>query len=125
MYLIAHNCENFDKWFLHSRCFKYRLRIPSNWKYLDTILLAKLLHPEFPSYSLASLCKHYQITQISAHRADDDVNCLRELFHRLVDEYQTKSQIVGPRFSYEVLESIWKDTHFKLKKQKYKLTKKI
>jgi DNA polymerase III subunit alpha, Gram-positive type len=126
MYLIAHNCEGFDKWFIRSRCFAYGLRIPSNWKYLDTILLAKLLHPEFHSYSLASLCKHYQIVQVSAHRADDDVNCLRQLFHRLIDEYQVKYGITGSKFSHEILESVWKTTNFKIKlKNKHKHKHKI
>ena len=112
LYLVAHNCDGFDKWFLQSRCSNYGIRIPPNWRYLDTIQMAKLLLPGLKSYSLASLCKLYKIEQRDAHRAEDDVRCLRELFHRLVDEYQTQHEDAPPKFSTELAEDLWKKTQF-------------
>lgn len=113
LYLIAHNVEGFDKWFLQSRCFNHGLRIPSNWKYLDTIHMAKLLYPGLPSYSLSYLCKKFSIVQTSAHRADDDVRCLRELFHHLLHEYHEQYPVNVPLFSYESLDAIWRKTNLK------------
>ena len=113
LYLVAHNVEGFDKWFLQSRCFRNGLRIPSNWKYLDTIHLAKLLYPNLSSYSLAAMCRYFQIEQRSAHRADDDVRCLRLLFHHLARKYQSQYQITTPIDSPETLEAMWQSTNFK------------
>ena len=83
-FLVAHNCDGFDKVFL-MRLFEDRKRYPlaSNWKFIDTLPLAKKLLPKLYSHSLKSLSQHYNI-KAGTHRAFSDTVCLRLVFHELV-----------------------------------------
>ena len=93
VYLIAHNCENFDKWFLLSRCRYYSIRFPSKIKFIDSIHLAKMMYPQRDSYSLKNLCRDFKITQKSAHRADIDTICLKDVFIKMYHNYTNKYKI--------------------------------
>jgi len=85
-YLIAHNCHSFDQIFL-DRAFRdndFDVH-QNNWKYIDTLLLAKRLSPNMFSYSLKTLCKYYQITP-GEHRARSDCIALRKVYMKLLEK---------------------------------------
>ena len=62
VYLIAHNSSNFDQWFVRSRAYEFGIRIPSNWRHVDTLHMAKILLPGMRS-SMKALCEYFDILQ--------------------------------------------------------------
>jgi len=84
-YLVAHNGDNFDKIFLQTQLKKYDHNcLNYDWKYIDTLLLAKKLLPNNRSYSLKALLEYFNIVdQNNSHRADDDTMALRNLYQEL------------------------------------------
>ena len=69
--IVAHNAE-FDSSFLHRFWADGR-------QWLDTITLAQIAWPCFPSYSLANLCLYLGIDNEAAHRALGDAMATAEL----------------------------------------------
>jgi DNA polymerase III subunit alpha, Gram-positive type len=86
VYLIAHNNHGFDQLFLE-RAFRYNgFEVhQNNWKFIDTLLLAKRLNPNMFSYSLKTLCKYYNITP-GEHRALSDCVALRKVYMKLLEK---------------------------------------
>ena len=98
VYLVAHNCDGFDKLFLqHNVKRAYEDDIISEdtlenikkWKYIDTLILAKKLLPDLQNYSLKSLSKYFKITP-GSHRALDDCKCLQKIYHKLLTILSSK-----------------------------------
>lgn len=93
-YLIAHNCNGFDRTFLLKE-FYYNIEsypLVKNWKFIDTLPFAKLLLPQLKSHSLKSLADHYSIKP-GTHRAMSDTDTLCDVFDKLIDEYCAEKQI--------------------------------
>ena len=84
-YLIAHNCDGFDKIFLMKE-FENRGKFPlaSHWKFIDTLPLARKLLPDLNSHSMKSLCDYFKIKS-GTHRALSDTVALRGVFYELVN----------------------------------------
>lgn len=120
-YLIAHNNDSFDKIFLNETLIRINDNHKSynfekfklNCKHIDTLLLAKKLLPELHSHSLKSLAKYFKI-KAGTHRAIDDTQCLREIYHKLLEvmstkytnngEYQSKTTLLdNPSIVYNYL----------------------
>jgi ATP-dependent DNA helicase DinG len=76
-YFIAHNAI-FEKNFLNKS-------LPEK-KWLDSIEIAKIVHPLQKSYSLSSLLEFYKIEHKDAHRALGDAKATAELFLLLLDD---------------------------------------
>ena len=94
-FLVAHNCDGFDKIFLMSNFTdKERYPLTYNWFFIDTLPLAKKLLPKLNSHSLKSLAMHYNIRP-GTHRALSDTITLRKVFNSLVKQlsYHTKTPI--------------------------------
>lgn len=89
VYLVAHNCDGFDKIFL-MRLFENRERYPlaTNWKFIDTLPLAKKLLPNLHSHSLKSISQNFNLKS-GTHRALSDTVCLKEVFHVLIKTLYT------------------------------------
>ena len=86
-FLIAHNNDNFDKIFLQNNLKKYDYNCKNySWKFIDTLLLAKKILPNISSYSLKSLCKHFNIKVDGSHRSTADTKMVRKLYHALCKE---------------------------------------
>lgn len=98
IYIIAHNGLTFDFLFLkkmikeyyHSNHRKTRnnllyLDIIQKFKYIDTILLAKLLIPD-SKVNQPSLCKRFNIYNNSEHRSLGDVNALIQLYTTICEQ---------------------------------------
>ena len=111
VYLVAHNNEGFDRWFLCSRMQQYGIRIPPNWRFFDSLQLAKMLFAKRDHYSLQSLCKDFGIQQIEAHRAGDDVRCLRAVTERLFHIWNARNAPTSSTSSVEnAMEVVWQQT---------------
>lgn len=101
-YLVAHNCLGFDKTFLLKEFNKESDKYPhtKQWKFIDTLLIAKKLFPEMHSHSLKSLATHYNITP-GNHSALSDTVALYEIFEKLLDDFCKKTNIS----SFRVIEN--------------------
>jgi DNA polymerase-3 subunit epsilon len=58
--------------------------------YLDTLVLSRRSFA-LPSHAMDALCTHFGIVRARAHRAEDDVLALREVFHRLTAQLSPKT----------------------------------
>lgn len=78
--VVAHSAA-WDVAFLEAEFL--RAGIPAQFPFfLDTLILSRRAFA-FPSHALASLCASLGIEQTRAHRAEDDVHALREVFRRI------------------------------------------
>ena len=85
IYLVAHNCDSFDRLFLLNAIKNYSEPIEyKHIKFIDTLNLCKILLPNIKSYSLKNMTTHFNITP-GEHRAMSDTIALRELYHKLVE----------------------------------------
>jgi DNA polymerase III subunit epsilon len=89
VYLVAHNGDNFDKIILQNTCKMYNSNNINKiqykeWKFIDTLLLAKKLIPKLKSYSQKNLATHFNLKS-SNHRALDDTIVLRKIYHKLIE----------------------------------------
>ena len=75
----------FDINFLYDSFDRYLDRPFSN-DYVDTLRIARKLHPEMSHHRLADLVDHFGVTHNDAHRAMGDVEATAECFARLKDE---------------------------------------
>lgn len=76
---------SFDINFLYDSFDRYLDRPFSN-DYIDTLRLARKLHPEMSHHRLADLVDLFGVTHNDAHRAMGDVEATAECFARLKDE---------------------------------------
>ena len=88
IYMVAHNCDGFDKLFLINNIKKYNETNETQLdykhiKFIDTLNLCKKLLPELKSYSLKKMTQHFNITS-GTHRAMSDTIALRELYRELM-----------------------------------------
>ena len=99
IYLVAHNCDAFDKLFLitnikdfnNNKNEEFHIKY-KHIKYIDTLNLAKKLLPNTRSFSLTKLSDHFNITS-GDHRAMADTICLRKLYHKLMEILSEKLDI--------------------------------
>ena len=75
----------FDINFLYDSFDRYLDRPFSN-DYIDSLRIARKLHPEMPHHRLVDLVDHFGVTHNDAHRAMSDVEATAECFARLKDE---------------------------------------
>ena len=76
--IIAHNAP-FDVAFINEELARLG-RPPLKNRVIDTRIFAKELFPSLKSYRLQDLARHFSITAIDAHRAEDDARVCMELF---------------------------------------------
>ena len=72
IYMIAHNNNGFDKYFIKRALGT----LPIKWKFIDTCLMGKYVYPSFESYSLKNMCKKLGVdyNEKEAHRGRYDVD---------------------------------------------------
>ena len=98
IFLIAHNNDSFDKLFLMKNIKDLGINISFHIKYIDTLRFSQKILPGRFSYSLKSLCNHWEITQKNAHRAFDDAYNLSLIYQKLCAIYSMESD-----YSYKYL----------------------
>lgn len=82
-YIIGHNAKRFDYPFLESEYIRYYVKAePITVK--DTIWVARSKVKGLRSYSLAALCRIFQIENKDAHRALSDVYATLEVYKELL-----------------------------------------
>ena len=82
---VVGHCVSFDINFLYDSFDRYLDRPFSN-DYIDTLRIARKLHPEMSHHRLADLVDHFGVTHNEVHRAMGDVEATAECFERLKDE---------------------------------------
>ncbi len=89
---VAHNA-NFDIGFMKAAC--ERCGIAFNPVYIDTVPLARALHPTLKNHKLDTVGEYLEIPPFEHHRACDDALALAQIvqkeFELLVKEYQVNS----------------------------------
>ena len=94
-YLVAHNVDGFDAHVLRNNLQRYGEEYVASYyhtaawrdfKYIDTIILAKKLDCiPTKKYSLKAICEYYNITP-GNHRADGDTDSLMQVYRQLLHE---------------------------------------
>ncbi|OGN62152.1 MAG: DNA polymerase III subunit epsilon [Chlamydiae bacterium RIFCSPHIGHO2_12_FULL_49_11] len=84
-YLIAHNNDAFDFFFLQEEFKRTERQLPE-YKYIDTLKWARRYRPDLPKHSLQYLREVYQVGERTAHRALDDVMVLFEIFTHMIGD---------------------------------------
>lgn len=78
-FLVGHNAAKFDYPFLLSEFERHQIhhrRLPLR----DTLFLARRVLPFLKSYSLASLCRHFEVKNEDAHRALSDAKATANIY---------------------------------------------
>lgn len=86
--LVAHNAE-FDVGFIKYKCKD--LGIDFKRAYLDTLWMARAIHPDKSKFALSTLCTLYKIKLEDHHRAWCDAKATAELFLEFQKKLQTEN----------------------------------
>lgn len=89
-FMVAHNCDGFDRMFLKTALKKLGLSLPTNIFFLDSLHVARYLMPERTSFAQAYIAEKYRIDNQNPHRAMGDVCVLRSIWTKLTEVYGTK-----------------------------------
>jgi len=89
--MVAHNAK-FDIGFMNAACTKYNLGEFKN-TVLDTMSMARMLHPEWPNHKLTTLVRRYKIEwdEDAHHRADYDAEGTALAFHKMCEELDARN----------------------------------
>ena len=91
-YLIAHNNDGFDKHYLRTQFKLQKYDNYKQYKFIDTLILARILLPELYSHSMKTLCQHFDIS-LEGHRAKNDTVALKNVYHKLLQILSVKLDI--------------------------------
>ncbi|MEK3935044.1 PolC-type DNA polymerase III [Sporosarcina sp. FSL W7-1349] len=86
--LVAHNAK-FDMGFFYESAKRASLETPA-YPVIDTLELARFIHPELRNHRLNTLAKKYDIELTQHHRAIYDTEATAHLFVRLMKEVDGK-----------------------------------
>ena len=90
MYLVAHNSDGFDYLVLKAHLNREGIKIKDlGYKYIDTLLLAKKLYPQFFKHNLTKLCVQLGLQVEEAHRAYADCKMLKRLYVKICEDLAT------------------------------------
>ncbi len=81
--LVAQNAK-FDTGFIKLAC--ERQGFDFSFPYMDTLILARCLHPELPNHKLDTLSRHYGVVLKNHHRAVDDAAATADVFLAMMGE---------------------------------------
>lgn len=89
IYMVAHNCDSFDRLFLLTQLKKYNTTNDKDLDYkhimfIDSLNLCKKLLPNIKSYSMKNMAHHFKLKS-GTHRALSDTIALRELYLKLME----------------------------------------
>ena len=86
--LIAHNGASYDGPLLQTTCTRLGLALPTTFRVLDTLPLARILLPCAESHRVGTLAEYFGCARPDAHRADADVEMLAGIVRGLEREMQ-------------------------------------
>lgn len=89
--MVAHNAK-FDISFMNAACEKYGLKEFNN-TVLDTMSMARMLHPEWPNHKLTTLVRRYKIEwdEDAHHRADYDAEGTAQAYTKMCEELDARN----------------------------------
>lgn len=87
-FLVGHNARRFDYPFLESEFDRHFVKFDP-FKVKDTLYEARRIIKGLRSYSLAALCRVFQVTNESAHRALSDARVTQIIFEEIQKRKQT------------------------------------
>ncbi len=89
--MVAHNAK-FDIGFVSEACRKYNLGEFTN-TVLDTMSMARMLHPEWPNHKLTTLARRYKVEwdEEAHHRADYDAEGTALAFYKMCEELDARN----------------------------------
>tara|TARA_Y100000590_G_C15575256_1_gene960189 strand:+ start:570 stop:1178 length:609 start_codon:yes stop_codon:yes gene_type:complete len=106
-YLIAHNCDGFDKIILRNHFKRENINTNQyNWRYLDTLLMSKRLYPYFFKHNLKDLMTQLGLETQEAHRAMNDTIMLKTLYYRMCEDL-AKEQKIATDYVISHPEYVW------------------
>ena len=85
-YIISHNNINFDKPFLLSEIKRLCLNKPKNWKFIDTLHIARILYPELKNHKQDTLRELNGLKTDGSHRANKDVKDLAIIYKNMIEK---------------------------------------
>jgi len=106
--MIAHNGRSFDDLFLR-KIHHYLVgeehteydEMMNGIHFIDSLLMSRYLFPHRYSHSMNNMCKMFNVTNESAHRAMGDVNALEKLWCEIVKRlHHAKIEISGANLRY-------------------------
>ncbi len=89
--MVAHNAK-FDISFMNAACNKYNLK-EFNYTVIDTMSMARLLHPEWPNHKLGTLTKRLDVPwdEEKHHRADYDAEGTALAFYKMAKSFSNQN----------------------------------
>lgn len=93
IYLLAHNCNGFDKPFLEMEFKKYNISFNREIHFIDTLRMAQLVLPFLDYHSMKSLSSYFNIINPNAHRAFEDADTLRKIYQVLETLFHQKFNV--------------------------------
>ena len=104
-YLVSHNNICFDKRFLLIEMARAGFKRPSNWKFIDTLRIARLVYPEMKSHRQDMLRQLHKLSTDGSHRANKDVKDLVVIYQHMtkgksVEEIYTMTQTLYKRMPF-------------------------
>ena len=85
--LVAHNA-NFDTGFIKHNC--KILNIKYNYTHIDTMEVARYLHPNHSRYNLDAVCKMEKVVNEHHHRADADTDVTAKIFLNFISKLENE-----------------------------------
>ncbi len=98
--LVAHNAK-FDMGFFYESAKRSNLEVPA-YPVIDTLELARFIHPELRNHRLNTLAKKYNIELTQHHRAIYDTEATAHLFLRLMKEAEDKNIVYLDDFNRHI-----------------------
>ncbi len=88
--VVAHNAR-FDVSFIKVACYKYHLKMFNN-EVIDTMLMARILHPEWENHKLSNLTNNLEVlwNEKEHHRALYDASKTALSFYKMCEEIKVK-----------------------------------
>ena len=83
--LVAQNAR-FDTGFIKFACETYGEKY--DFPHMDTMVLARCMHPELPNHRLDTLSKFYRVVLKNHHRAVDDAAATADVFVKMTEELE-------------------------------------
>ena len=85
--LVAQNAK-FDTGFIEHECKNSGHEY--DFAHMDTLVLARCLHPELAKHTLDALAKYYNVVLKNHHRAVDDAAATADVFIKMMDELKER-----------------------------------
>jgi DNA polymerase III epsilon subunit-like protein len=89
--LIAHNGAIYDGPLLRLTCERLDIDLPTTFRVLDTLPLARVLLPQLEAHTVTSLAQHFGSLREGAHQADVDMAMLVDIIHGLAAEMRSSA----------------------------------